>query len=387
MPAIEYYFIHRTSGGIWQQDPERKWGPVVAVALIVVCLLVVAGVSAVAAYRWSGSAAWEREYNQQGMGLSIELTFLFLTVLAASAISLIMADSFRSLFLERMWRSPAYLASAVVVISGVAIYMLVVAPQTLARKQGVKPERFGSECWRPYALYAPFSVISWVGFVLPVLALIFVSIQTDYGRMNATRQTLAQEGEAVIARIEGQSEITKEHSALYSLAYRGAIETLQRIVSRYLWVIGVFMMFLIVILNTRITSVFTEESQDAFKWLMWILLAVALGICLFGLTRFQSLRDLAIEAHTRIQSMADVRGQLQPLAASNEALLVLRNQGPVEFWRMTLNGGGLWLMFFSYASQIVMAKLTRRSLTQMIFPRPVARYLDAFMLTGEEPKP
>lgn len=357
-----------------------------AVALVVSGLLAAAAASAFAAYRLSGSVAWEREYNQQGMGLSIELTFLLLTVLAAAAISLIMADSFQKLFLHGLWRSPAYLASAVVILSGVAIYMLVVAPRTLAQKQKVERDRLASECWRPYLFYAPFSMISWVGFVLPVLALIFVSIQSDYGRMNVARQTLAQDGEAVIAMIGGQAEITKEHPALYSLAYRGATETLQRIVSRYLWVIGVFMMFVIVILNTRITSVFTEESQDAFKVLMWVLLAVALGICLFCLTRFQSMRDLAIETNSRLQSIAGSRGQLQPLAATNEALLALRNQGPVQFWRMILEGGGLWLMFFGYATQIVMAKITHRSLVQMIFPRPVARYLDAFMLTGEDPK-
>lgn len=355
------------------------------IVLVVAGLLVVAAASAVAAYRLSGSSAWEREYNPQGMGLTIELAYLFLVVTAAMAISLIMADSFRMLFLVGAWRSPVLLASALVMTAGVAFYMLAVAPLTLGRKQHVAPERIGRECRLPYLMYAPFSIISWVGLVLPVLAVLVVSIHSDHGTMALTRQRLAEEGRAVIALSDSRPETAREHVAIYDLAYREAVDTVQRMVSRYLWVVGVFMIFVVVILNTRITSVFTEESQDAFKWLMWVLLAVAVGICLFGLTRYQSFRAIAIETHARLQSIAAARGQLELLAAVKEALLELRNQGPVEFLRRTVESGSLWLMLFGYALQFVMAKVTHRSVLKVIFPSPVARFLDSFMVAGEEP--
>ena len=60
--------------------------------------------------------------------------------------------------------------------------------------------------------------------------------------------------------------------AIYRLEYRAAVDTVQRVVTRYLWVVGVFFFFLVVILNTRITSAYAESAQDFFKWLMWGLL-------------------------------------------------------------------------------------------------------------------
>jgi orotidine-5'-phosphate decarboxylase len=177
-----------------------------------------------------------------------------------------------------------------------------------------------------------------------------------------------------------------DHAQIYGLAYRESLDAVQRMVSRYLWVIGVFMLSIIVILNTRITSSFTEESQDAFKWLMWVLLAVAVGVCLFGFSRYQAFRDLAVATHQGLQTLASTTGNLALLAAARESLLGLRNQGPVQFIQMTLESGSLGLMFFSYAMQIVLAKVTHRSVLGMIFPSPVARFLDSFMLGSDTPK-
>ena len=77
---------------------------------------------------------------------------------------------------------------------------------------------------------------------------------------------------------------------------------------------------------------------------------------------------------------------LDLLASSREALLVLRNQGPVQFIHMTLDSGSLGLMFFGYAMQIILAKVTHRSVVGMIFPAHVARFIDSFMLGSEESK-
>ncbi|MEK7315596.1 MAG: hypothetical protein AAB011_05400 [Candidatus Eisenbacteria bacterium] len=356
----------------------------IVVVVVVLAMLVAATASAVAAYRWSGSAAWNREYNAHDMGLAIEVAFLFLTFASSIAIALIMKDSFRALFLEGGWRTPLFLGSLIVVAGGVSIYMLAIAPGTLAAKQKVAAGAVGSECRRPYLYYTPFSVISWVGAVLPVLALIVVSIGADSNAMGAVKQTLGREGAVVVAHCENEPSAAKSHAGIYSLAYRESLDAIQRMVSRYLWVIGVFMISIIVILNTRITSSFTEESQDAFKWLTWLLLVVALGVCLFGFSRYQIFRDLAIETQLRLQALAAGTGNLDLLASSREALLALRNQGPVQFLQMTLESGSLGLMFFGYAAQIVLAKVTHRSVLGMIFPGPVARFLDSFMLSSEQ---
>jgi hypothetical protein len=358
----------------------------IGILLLVCGLLAIAVLSATAAYRLSGSAAWTREYGLDGFGLTIELSFLFLTFLAAASISLIMANSFKSLFLLGGWRSPAYLIAAVVMAAGVSIYMVIVAPQTLAKKQNVVPDAVARECRLPYLLYAPFSIISWAGFVLPVLALVVVSIGSDYDLMSATKAKLAADGTTIVALSDSKPDTAKDRVGIYGLAYREAVDSVQRMVSRYLWVVGVFMIFIIVILNTRITAVFTEESQDAFKWLMWALLAVALGICLFGLARYQSMRYLAIAATAQLQAVAGARGQLPAVAAAKSALLELQSQGPVEFWRTTFQGGSFMPMLFGYALQIVLAKATHRPLLQMIFPRRVATFLEAFMLSAEEKK-
>lgn len=356
----------------------------IVVALIACVLLAVAAASAFAAYRLAGSHAWNRQYDHRGIGLAIELAFLFLTAAVAIAISIIMAESFKSLFLAGQWRSPLYLGAAAVMAAGVSFYALVMAPDTLARAQAVKAEEVAKECRLPYALYVPFSVVSWAGFVLPVIALIVVSIHSDYRGMAVAQGRLSEEGANAMALAESKPDAAGKVAGIYSLDYQGAIDTVERMVSRYLWVVGVFMIFVIVILNTHITSVFTEEAQDAFKWLMWALLAVAIGIGLIGLARFQVFRDIAIETQTRLYRMGTDKGLVELIASAKSALLALRNQGPTQFVKMTFDSGGLWLMFFGYAIQVVMAKVTQRSVVKVIFPGPVARFLDSFMLGADE---
>lgn len=352
-------------------------------AVVVVLLLAVALASVIAAYR-CGSSAWNREYGLGGFGLTVEMSYLVLTALAALAISVIMNDSFSALFLEGGWRRPLFLGAGVVILTGTSIYLLAVAPSILRRKQSVPPERFASECVRPYALYAPFALVTWAGLVLPVLALVTVSIHADLGLMQRTRAELVARGDVVVSAVQVTSEAPEAQSELFSLDHRAATDTVTRMVSRYLWVVGVFMVFVIVLLNTRITSVFTEESQDAFKWLMWVLLAVAIAIAGYGLAQYEALRAMAIGTHERLTTVAERDMQLGLLTASKTALVALRDEGPVHFLRRTLEGGSLWLLFFSYALQIIMAKVTHRSVVRVIFPTPVARFLDAFMLGGEE---
>ena len=356
------------------------------VVAVVVGLLGIAVISAVAAYRLPGSQAWQRAYNANGMGLTIELAYLFLTFLALAIISAIMSDAFRTLFLEGGWRSPAFLAAGGVIAAGVGVYMLALAPSILARKEQVPAARVGRECRLPYLLYAPFSLISWAGLVLPLLAVVFVSIQTDRAHLAEVKAGLAAQGALLVERAADGSSAAMTHRSLYDLDYQAAADAVQSMVGRYLWVVGVFMVFMIIILNTRITSVFTEEAQDSFKWLMWILLAVALAICLFGILRYQGMRGLALGTHERLAAIAAAKQQLVPLALAKKQLLELDNQGAVHFLRRTLEGGSLWLMFFSYAIQIVLAKVTHRSVVQVIFPRRIAAFLDAFVLAGERQK-
>ena len=359
----------------------------IAPILVTVAMLATATISAVAAYRLSGSRAWDREYNTHGMGLATEIAFLFLTFGCSIAIAAIMKDSFRILFYEGGWRTPLFLSAGIVVTAGVSIYMMGIAPAALAQRQRIDASRIGAECRRPYLLYTPFSIISWVGAVLPALALIVVSIHADAGAMAAARETFAREGATVLAHSATGPATAKDHVQIYGLAYRETLDAVQRMVSRYLWVVGVFMLSIIVILNTRITSSFTEESQDAFKWLMWVLFTVAIGVCLFGFTRYQGFRDLAAVTHESLLAMARQTGNLGLVAASRESLLAIRNQGPVQFIQMTLESGSLALLFFSYALQIVMAKVTHRSVLGMIFPSPVARFLDSFMLGNDSSSP
>lgn len=355
------------------------------IAVVAVLLVAVAIASVVAAYR-SGSAAWNREYGLGGFGLTVEMSYLVLTALSALAIAVIMNDAFRTIFLAGGWRSPWFLGGGIVIVSGAGLYLLGIAPSILRRKQDVAPARFAAECVRPYALYAPFALVTWAGLVLPVLAMVTVSIHADLGLMQRTRAELAAHGAAAVAEAEVAAEAPEAQSELFAIAHRGATDLVTRMVSRYLWVVGVFMVFVIVLLNTRITSVFTEESQDAFKWLMWVLLAVAMAICLYGLAQYEGLRMTAIGVQERLESVAATQAELALLTAARTALVALRDEGPVHFLRRTLEGGSLWLLFFSYALQIIMAKVTHRSVVRVIFPTPVARFLDAFMLPGEEQK-
>lgn len=354
------------------------------VAILFASLMIVAVLSAFAAYRLVGSAAWEREYNDSGMGLTIELAFLFLTAFAMGSISLIMQESFEWLFRDGGWQAPAFLIAAAAIGVGVCTYMLVFAPRILAEAQQVAPERMGRECRLPYLAYTPFSLISWIVLVLPLVAMIVIAVHTDRNGLAEARLNLMEQGTTLVAVTTEDPGTAIERNDLYGLAYRDAVDQVQRMVSRYLWVVGVFMVFMVIILNTRITSIFTETAQDSFKWLMWVLLLLAMGICVFGLLRYQVMRQLAVGVQDQILSIAEGRQQFDLMATSKFALLDLRSQGPVHFLRMALEGGGWWLLFFSYVTQIVLAKITDRSVVKVIFPRPVAEFLDAFMLSGED---
>jgi len=354
------------------------------VAILFASLMTLAVVSALSAYRLSRSEAWEREYNPRGMGLTIELAFLFLTAIAMGAISLIMQESFEWLYRDGGWRSPAYLIATAAIFVGVCVYMLVFAPRILAETQQVSPERMGRECRLPYLLYTPFSLVSWIVLVLPLVAVIIIAVQTDRTDLAGARLNLVEQGTALVEASTAEPVTAVERNDLYGLAYRDAVDHVQRMVSRYLWVVGVFMVFMVIILNTRITSIFTEAAQDSFKWLMWVLLVLAVGICVFGVLRYQVMRQLAQGIQGQILAIAENRQQFDLMAASKVALLDLRNQGPVHFLRLALEGGGLWLLFFSYVTQIVLAKITSRSVVKVIFPRPVAEFLDEFMLSGED---
>jgi hypothetical protein len=354
--------------------------------LVVVALLVTAAVSAWAAHRRYEGTAWSSEYGQDRLGLTIELATLALVVLVGVAISIIMADSFRSLFLEGGWRSFAYLAAAGIGTLLIAYYHFVSAPRSLAVKHDVDESRVGRECRLPYLVYTPYSLIMWVGFVLAVLALLVVSVRSDHGEISSERRDLEASGAQVVLLAEQKPGEATDHVAIYGLDYRSAVDVVQRTVGRYLWVVGVFIVFLIVLLNTRITDAYSAAAVDIFKIMMWGLLAIAVAICLWGVVRFQDLQDLAIAAHESLVSGARDSGQLELEVASAEALLEIEHEGPVR----VLRGGFialLSLVVFTNAFQALMAKATNRSALHVIFPARVARFLDGFLLSREEPPP
>ena len=104
--------------------------------------------------------------------------------------------------------------------------------------------------------------------MLQVVALLVVSIRADQKDTSSARQDLADNGAQVLVLADREPEAAQEHVAIYGLEYRAAVDDVQRSVGRYLWVVGVFIGFLIVILNTRITSAYSAVAVDSFKWLM-----------------------------------------------------------------------------------------------------------------------
>jgi hypothetical protein len=359
---------------------------VLLLSLVAAALLLIATLAAWAAHRRFGSPAWESEYGDGGLGLTIELATLALVVLGGIAISTIMADSFRELFVDHGWRSAAYLGAAVVGTLLIAYYHLVSAPRDLAKRYKVPDSKFGRECRLPYLVYTPYSLIMWVGFVLAVMAVLVVSVRSDRGEISSSRSDLAAAGAQVLRLAEQGPEDAPEHVAIYGLEYRAAGDVVQRAVGRYLWVVGVFVGFLIVLLNTRITSAYSAAAVDIFKWMMWGFLALAVVICGLGLARFQELRDLAIETHEHLVSNARDNGWLELEVAAKDALVNIEHEGPVR----VLRGGFIGLLsliFFSNAFNFVMAKATKRSALHAVFPEKVAHFLDGFLLGSEEEPP
>lgn len=357
------------------------------VLLVVAALLPIATVSAWAAHRRFVGTAWSSEYGEDGLGLTIELATLALVVLVGIAISIIMADSFRALFLDDGWRSVAYLGAAVVGTLLIAYYHLASAPRGLASRHNLEEsDEVRRQCRLPYLVYTPYSLIMWVGFVLAVLALLVVSVRSDHGEISSSRSDLAAAGAQMLLLAEQEPEEAPQHVAIYGLEYRAAVDVVQRAVGSYLWVVGVFLGFLIVLLNTRITSAYSDAAVDIFKWMMWGFLAVAVVICVWGLSRFQELQDLAIATHESLVSSASGSGQLDLEVAAKEALLEIEHEGPLR----VLRGGFIGLaslVIFSNAFQFLMAKATNRSALHVIFPAKVARFLDGFLLGREESPP
>lgn len=347
-------------------------------------LLVVAVLSATAAYQLSKSEAWQKSYNPHGMGLAIEVVFAFLLFFSVLSVAMIMRDAFNSLYFAQGWRSAWYLGAAGVLGGGVLIYMNVFAPRILAREQKVDPAHLGRQCRVPYLLYTPYSVIIWVALILPLVAMVYSSIRLDHSTMAAAMTELTQHSTLVSSLADQSQKFDPNALVYYQLEYHEAVSIVQTIVNRYLWVVGTFMVFLIVMLNTKITTIFTEEAQDFFKWLMWLLLLVAMGIGLYGLWRFHMIRSLAMTSFSELLTALQGTRSLDQMVAVKEQIILLQDEGTISFLRKTLDGGGLWLLFFSYASQIVLAKVTNRSVLKIIFPRSISSFLDGFMLVDEE---
>lgn len=318
------------------------------------------------------------------MGLSIELVVIVLLFFNVMSVGMIMQDAFRSLFLGDGWRSMWFLGAAGIVGLGVLLYMIIFAPLILAREQQVGPGKTWAQCRVPYLLYAPYSLVMWVVLVLPLVAMVVTSINLDHTSMSNTVIELNEHSGHVAGLADNTGHFELEKLVYYRIEYQESIATIQQVVNRYLWVVGTFMVFLIIVLNTQITTIFTEEALDFFKWLMWLLLAIAFGIGFFGLWRFFIMRSLAIDSISQLLSVLHSADALPEIIAAKNELLTLRAEATIYFLRQTMEGGSLWLLFFGYGAQIVLAKVSNRSLVKTIFPRNIAQFLDSFIELDKE---
>ena len=176
-----------------------------AVGLIVCGLLALAAASATAAYRVAGTRAWAAEYDEDGIGLLIELTLLVLVLLVAIAMSFVMSDAFRRLYLEDGWRTDGYVAVTAGCTLIVLWYTLWFAPRKLAEKHAVgRPQVFRS-CRLPYIAYTPYSVILLVGLALPVFAALSISLYNDVSGMIDARHDLSRNGDRVATVVDEES--------------------------------------------------------------------------------------------------------------------------------------------------------------------------------------
>ena len=154
-------------------------------------------------------------------------------------------------------------------------------------------------------------------------------------------------------------------------------------VRRYLWVVGVFVFFLMIVVNTRITRAYDQVSQDIFKWFMWGLLVVGMAICLVGLTQHRAMRELAIKTDQRLVESSSADENLSLVVTAKEALLDVREESAAK----VLRGGFiavLSLVLLSNASQLLIARFTHRSAVDVIFPSHVARFLHGFLWKAED---
>ena len=127
----------------------------------------------------------------------IELTLLVLVLLVAIAMSFVMNDAFRRLYLEDGWRTYGYVAVTAGCTLVVLWYTLWFAPRKLAEKYAVgRPQVFRS-CRLPYIAYTPYSVILLVGLALPVFAALSVSLYNDVSGMIDARHDLSRNGDRV----------------------------------------------------------------------------------------------------------------------------------------------------------------------------------------------
>lgn len=354
-----------------------------ALALIVCGLLALAASSAIAAYRFAGSRAWSDEYDEDGIGLVVELTLLVLVLLVAIAMSFVMNDAFRRLYLEDGWSTYGYVAVTAGCTLIVLWYTLVFAPRKLAEKHAVERAQIFRACRLPYLAYTPYSVILLVGLALPVFAALSVSLYNDVSGMIDARHDLSRNGDLVATVVDRESASAEEHVAIYGLEYREAVDIVRSAVRRYLWVVGVFVFFLMIVVNTRITRAYDQVSQDIFKWFMWGLLVVGMAICLVGLTQHRAMRELAIKTDQRLVESASADENLGLVVTAKEALLEVREESAAK----VLRGGFiavLSLVFVSNASQLLIARFTNRSAVDVIFPSHVARFLHGFLWKAED---
>ena len=138
-----------------------------ALALIVCGMLALAASSAIVAYWVAGSREWWDEYDEEGIGLVIEVTLLVLVLLVAIAMSFVMNDAFRRLYLEDGWSTYGYVAVTAGCTLFVLWYTLWSAPRKLAEKHAVERAQVFRACRLPYIAYTPYSVILLVGLALP----------------------------------------------------------------------------------------------------------------------------------------------------------------------------------------------------------------------------
>jgi len=353
--------------------------------------LAIALVSTFSATRLVRSPAWIREWDtvngQEGLGLTLEIVFVLLLAASFMTICLIMRDAVRRILDERIYARRWFVSLTAVTVLGVVGYTTLAAPGILQSLQDVPAERVWRECRLPYFAYTPYSLVNWVAFVLPMVLVIGVSIHDDRKALMSFATRLGSASANVVGHVrcsveEDGTEDCEARIELYRYEYHEKAEVITEMVGKLIWVVGIFIVFVIVMLNTHLSSIYTETAKDIFKLVMLLLLAVALFVGYLGILRFLGFRNEVLASLGDIYDIAEEADQAKLMLFARSVMREISPEGTIYFVKKLLSGGSLWLLFFTYSYQLIIAKATERSVVDTVLPSYVVAFLKKIMITG-----